>query len=152
MARQPAHQPRRRLRWLIAVGQARAGLLAAPIAMGAAALGAWVVVASGDPDRMTLLPCPLLSLTGIACPLCGGTRAAHALAHGEVLDAAGYNLLLLPTVPVAAALWVRWVVRRARGERMPFVALSPRLLTVGAVVLLAFAIIRNLPAGGWLFP
>jgi hypothetical protein len=38
-------------------------------------------------------PCPLHALTGIPCPTCGATRAASALAHGNVVAAFAWNPL-----------------------------------------------------------
>ncbi len=38
--------------------------------------------------------CRVRQLTGYACPGCGAQRALHALLHGRVVEAAGYNLLL----------------------------------------------------------
>jgi hypothetical protein len=130
----------------------RTSTVAAPLAVGSAALTAWAAIAALDPARVAILPCPLLALTGIACPLCGGTRAAAALAHGDIAAAVGFNALLVPGVLVGAVLWGSWVVRRARGVRAPGLALSARASAVVAGVLVLFAVLRNLPGVEWLMP
>ena len=58
-------------------------------------------------------PCPLRSVTGIPCPLCGMTRGVTAAVHGDVANA----LLMSPASIVAVAttilLVVQWRARRA---------------------------------------
>jgi hypothetical protein len=127
--------------------------LLAPVTTAVVVASAWLAVAVADPRWGSVLPvCPLHALTGLWCPLCGGTRTARALAHGDLAGAAGSNLLVLVAAPLAAALWVRWVLRRRRDPEARLVDPSPRLLGVAAGVLVAFALVRNLPAGAWLAP
>lgn len=126
--------------------------LTAPLATAAAVAGAWAAVAMVGPERLLPVPCPLLAVTGIACPFCGGIRAAHALAHGDFIVAAGYNLVVVAAIPLATAWWLWWLVRRARGEPAPLAALPGRVVVIAAAVLLVFAVARNLPAGAWLAP
>jgi hypothetical protein len=40
-------------------------------------------------------PCPFHALTGIACPMCGATRALGSLAVGDVLGALAWNPLFV---------------------------------------------------------
>ncbi|HEX6337979.1 MAG TPA: DUF2752 domain-containing protein [Jiangellaceae bacterium] len=131
---------------------ARAHALTAPLATAAAAGAAWVTVAALGPEVAVPLPCPLLEMTGLACPFCGGTRAVYALAHGDVATAAGHNAVVVLAVPVLAVLWSGWSVRRVRGVRGSAVALSTRsLLALGAALVL-FAVVRNLTFGAALGP
>ena len=131
---------------------ARVRALTAPLAIAAAAGAAWFTVAALGPEVAIPLPCPLLELTGMACPFCGGTRAAHALAHGDVATAAGHNAVVVSAVPVLVVLWFRWSVRRARGVRGPMVTMSAGALLALGAGLVVFAVVRNLPFGAALGP
>src|SRR5262249_54935902 len=44
-------------------------------------------------------PCLFHALTGLHCPGCGSTRCLHALLHGDLRQAAAYNVLLLLALP-----------------------------------------------------
>lgn len=60
-------------------------------------------------------PCVLHTLTGIACPTCGATRAASALAHGHVAAALGFNplaALCLSVGLVGGPVAPAWVMLR----------------------------------------
>jgi hypothetical protein len=46
-------------------------------------------------------PCPLRTLTGVPCPLCGMTTAAGRLASGDVHDALSANPLVVGPVALA---------------------------------------------------
>ena len=43
--------------------------------------------------------CPFKALTGLDCPLCGATRAAHHLLRGDIVGAMGLNLLFVAAAP-----------------------------------------------------
>ena len=80
-------------------------------------------------------PCVFNLLTGMLCPGCGGTRALHALLHGDVAAAFAFNPLLFVAMGTGA-----------------FVTVRPSLLTktwfawTCGVVLLSWGVIRNLLA------
>jgi hypothetical protein len=70
-----------------------------------AALGmvvAWHGVAGGP------VLCPFRAATGLPCPTCGLTRAAHAILHGDIGAAFAINpmaaVLVLATPPAVALL------------------------------------------------
>lgn len=83
-----------------------------------ALLGAPLVLSLGD------LPlCGFRHVTGLPCPLCGGTRACAALAQGDVLVAWQLNpgLVLLLALAAAHALqlgWEAWSGRRLQRWRI----------------------------------
>jgi hypothetical protein len=93
-----------------------------------------------DPAQTGMYPpCALHWLTGWHCPGCGSTRAVHALLHGNVLAALGFNPLLVigtPVVAVAAA----W--HRRKSGQWGFPAKSGWAMLA---VLLVFALARNIP-------
>ena len=109
----------------------------------AAATGLYFV----NPNTTHVPLCPLHYLTGLNCPLCGGTRAVYGLLHGQLGVALHDNLLVVLGLPLVLLFWLRW---RAAEPGQPIV---PRRVSVAVVGLaLVFGVIRNLPIGGWLAP
>jgi hypothetical protein len=47
-------------------------------------------------------PCLFTALFGTHCPGCGSLRALHALAHGDLRVALGFNAPLVWVLPLAA--------------------------------------------------
>jgi hypothetical protein len=97
--------------------------------------------------------CPLYELTGLYCPGCGSGRAALALLHGKPGAAFGHNalftLLAIPCAYLLGREYLRFV--------FPGLGLSPIRLPAwtGPAVLgliLAFWLLRNLPAFAFLAP
>lgn len=95
-----------------------------------------------DPSRSRLfLPCLFHTVTGMWCPGCGATRALHALLHGQVEVAWGFNALfvvaLLLAPPIALVARLRPGV--AAGLRHPLA------LAALVALLITFGVLRNLP-------
>ncbi|AQW50113.1 DUF2752 domain-containing protein [Streptomyces violaceusniger] len=121
--------------------------LVAPFGVLAGVLVAFGYVGAVDPGEPGHYPvCPLLRLTGLYCPGCGGLRGAHALAHGDLAAALRDNALAVGCYALFAVCWVVWCVR----GRFP----AARLWHAGALgaVALVFTIVRNFPFGGLLTP
>ena len=96
-----------------------------------------------DPTSVRWLPiCPLHELTGWHCPGCGSTRAAHALLHGDVVQALSKNALVVCGAPIALALWT-W--NRKRTGHAWATAVPARWIWSALLVMAVFAVLRNVP-------
>ncbi len=98
-----------------------------------------------DPNTHRLPLCPLHELTGLWCPFCGSTRASYALLHGQLNTALHDNALFVAALPLLVVLGWRWRSSALRPLPRP-------VFWAGLAVVLAFGVIRNLPAGRWLAP
>jgi uncharacterized membrane protein AbrB (regulator of aidB expression) len=78
------------------------------------------------------LACPLRTLTGVPCPMCGMTRAVVALVHGHALQSLRFNPGGILVVLLALALVAGFRVERVR--------LPPWLLLLVPAVLWAWNI------------
>ncbi|WP_352301936.1 DUF2752 domain-containing protein [Kineosporia sp. NBRC 101731] len=91
-----------------------------PLVVAAVTGAATGYLAVVDPNRPGHYPgCPFRALLGVYCPGCGGLRAVHDLAHGDVPAALSSNLLVTLVAPVAVVLWVRWFRRLADPGALP---------------------------------
>ncbi|MFC7991403.1 DUF2752 domain-containing protein [Streptomyces pilosus] len=134
-------------------GTGRAARPAVPVAILAAVAGAFAYVGAVDPNEPGHYPvCPLLHLTGLYCPGCGGLRSAHAVVHGDLPAALQANALAVLGYVCFAVLWTVWVVRAVRGGPPARIDPPPVLLWSLGALLLVFTVVRNLPFGGWLHP
>jgi Protein of unknown function (DUF2752) len=107
------------------------------------------------PEEYVYYPgCTLNRLTGLHCPGCGGTRAVSALMHGDILQAAAYNLYFVLALPFL--VWYLgygvWATIRGKWYTTPHV--RPLLFTFIWVSLIAFAVLRNVPVSpfNWMAP
>jgi hypothetical protein len=136
-----------------------ASLGAAPARVAVAALVAVPLLYVVDPGRTHVPLCPLHALTGLNCPLCGATRATHALLHGDLGQAWQDNALLLIGLPLLLLLGLRWLgVSRSstgagdRQHRRLGHSVHPVVWVLAGIAVLAFTIVRNLPIGAALSP
>ncbi|GFE15803.1 membrane protein [Streptomyces glebosus] len=114
----------------------RRTLRRAALTLGVGAAGAGYLWHT-DPHQpgQLLIPCPFKWITGLLCPLCGGTRMAYDLMHGEVVTAFHDNAVLLTLGgPVVAYAVVRRLVAGLRGREY-----RPRLSGRGNAVVLGIA-------------
>jgi hypothetical protein len=121
------------------------------MATGAAAVAAVVI---HDPHVAgSWGVCPILSVTGMYCPTCGGLRAVDDLAHGRLVAAVDTNVLVVGVVAHSVVVWGAWAVAGLRRTRFPYERwFSPVVVGVLAVVAVLFTVLRNLPVGSWLAP
>lgn len=129
------------------------GVRWAPYAALGAVAAASAYVAAVDPGHPGHYPtCPFLAVTGHYCPGCGTLRMVHALTHGHVAEAFGYNALAFLALPAVAYLWVRWAAAARRGRPLQATLLRPWAIIAFTVVTVVFWVVRNLPAGHALAP
>ena len=124
----------------------------AVLSTAAATAAATALVAVVNPNEGGHYPtCPLLALTGIYCPFCGGLRAVHDLTHLDIAGALDRNPLAVIGLPVVAILWLLWAQQAFTGRTLYRGAPSwAGWATV--VVLGVFMVLRNLPGADWLSP
>jgi hypothetical protein len=98
------------------------------------------------------IPCLLHATTGLNCPLCGSTRMAAALLHGDLNAAWHFNpvvLVLGPLIGVAVGYQLlAWSLESLRLIRLPRLTMSPRSVewfVKGLIaLLLVYGVARNL--------
>ena len=127
-------------------GPRRAGSRSAKWALGGLAVAGLAYVAAVDPNQPNLVPaCAFKALTGLDCPGCGGTRAVHALLHGDVGNALNHNVLVTAVVAIGLVWVLANLVRRRLGRPpLRFSLTLPWAIALMAVIA-AFWIVRNLP-------
>lgn len=126
--------------------------LATPAGILAAVTGAFAYVGTVDPNEPGHYPvCPLLQVTGVLCPGCGGLRSAHAFVHGDLATAFSANAVAVAGYFLFAAVWVLWLVRAWRGRPLR-IGLAPVWWWGVSALLLVFTVVRNLPFGTALAP
>ncbi len=115
---------------------------------GACALAAGsTMVAVFDPSKAHFFPvCPLLALTGIACPGCGLTRAFHALFHGDFIAALDFNLLVPVWAVAFAWIFISLLLIGVRKKGLPMWPTNPKFIYGFFAVLFVFGVLRNIPA------
>lgn len=122
----------------------------------AAGLGAaTTLVALVDPYEGGRFPaCPLLALTGLYCPFCGGLRAVHDLTHLDLAGALERNPLVVVGLPFIVVGLLLWGQRAFTGKRLSVASGITRAVAgpvlIGLLVL--FGVLRNLPGWTWLSP
>jgi hypothetical protein len=119
--------------------------------LGIFAVGCFVV-ARFNPTSAGFFPaCPLLKVTGFACPGCGLTRGFHALFHGDLWTALSFNAL----VPVYCLIFLYFVAYALsvilRGRGLKFNPVAPVPLFAFLILCLAFGVLRNIPYAPFTF-
>lgn len=90
--------------------------------------------------------CPFNTFTGLLCPGCGSQRAISALLHAEFLQAIGFNILMVASLPFmlyAALAEVLSAFTNVHLKQKMFY--SPLFAKVLLILVLTFSIARNIP-------
>lgn len=85
----------------------------APLRVGGLALVPAALMLSVSPVD-PVPPCPLRTLTGVPCPLCGSTRGVIAAVHGDIGDALTLNPAAIGVLVLAGLLLAGWRIERLR--------------------------------------
>jgi hypothetical protein len=112
------------------------------ICLGILALGALYFFV--DPVKGNMPDCPFYSLTGIYCPGCGTQRGLHALLHGNVTGAIGYNSLMVLSLLYFVSEAAIWILR-SRGKQIRTLSSRRYVPLIVLVITLAFWVLRNIP-------
>ncbi len=111
-----------------------------------ALVGILAVLFLFDPAQHGFYPrCALKASTGFDCPGCGGLRAAHQLLHGQVRAAFALNPLLVVSLPLLGWILLQKIIPTTASRRLPPAAMRPVWVWLGAAVVVAFGVLRNLP-------
>lgn len=89
-----------------------------------------------------LPPCQFYELTGLYCPGCGSTRMLYFLVHGHLSLAFRQNALAMIVLPGVIYGLVLQVIKPASAV---YSRISPRWMTAFCLVVLLYAVARNLP-------
>ena len=105
----------------------------------------WPLALLGAPLVLSLGELPLCGfrhVTGLPCPLCGGTRACAALANGNFLEALQLNPGLMVLLALAAVHSVQLGFEAWTGRRVQHWRMGAGAWRVGLFALLAGWVLR----------
>lgn len=108
-------------------------------AVGVGILGtAWVLPGMWARGVNPIPPCIFHQVTGLPCPMCGGTRSFAAMAHGNLVGAVHVFPIgpLMFLALVAAVVYAAWAVLTGRRAHVAMDRKLVRRLTAIAVVML----------------
>jgi uncharacterized protein DUF2752 len=99
-------------------------------------------VASGAFSSPT---CIVKLTTGFDCPGCGGTRAFWYLLHGDIPAAARSHILAVFAAPYLVYMYVAWTANLMFGWHIPYMRITPKVISYFLAVWGVFTVARNLP-------
>jgi hypothetical protein len=111
-----------------------------------AVAGGAVLLALVDPAKTHFFGvCPLYWITGLHCAGCGTLRAAHAILHADLAQAAAYNSMALVTAPVILAWAAAEAIHALTGRRLGPPRGTARLGQILVAMLILYTVARNIP-------
>ena len=72
--------------------------------------------------------------------------------HGDIASALSSNALTVVLGVIGVVIWAVWAIARVRGRSLSLRRPSAAVFAAGVLVVLAFTVWRNIPAGSWLAP
>ena len=117
------------------------------VALGLAALPGLALLYAFNPEEGGIfLPCIFFVLTDLHCPGCGTSRALHQLLNGNLLAAFGHNPYAILALPVIGYAYLSALLQSVLGRRLPAFFVPPTVTWWLLAAILAFWILRNVPA------
>ncbi len=119
---------------------------AGPLLITACVIGvmaAGVIYFTLDPATNFFPRCMFHEVTGLSCPGCGSQRALHALLHGDLPTAWGYNALFILEIPLLLLLAVAWMLRRSHPSLHRILNSRSLILSLLAIIIL-WTVVRNI--------
>jgi hypothetical protein len=138
------HDARRAQRQLAIL--AGAATVVSLILLGLPPLSSRIPLLLSVPARLGIHACPLLAVTGIACPGCGGTRAFIDLSNADLAGALAMNPLVTLATLGVVLLAAMCAVAPAAGDRLLTLvgsALRTRGGRIGLAALLGLQMIQR---------
>ena len=89
------------------------------------------------------IPCVFYLATGLQCPGCGISRMFMALAQGDILMAAQYNLLVLCLLPFGAVLACYKAWQYVQTGNTPMGKVEKAFYIIAFLLCVLFFILRN---------
>lgn len=115
--------------------------------LAAAALAAAVLILF-PPSAYRIYPfCPLRAWTGLACPLCGMTRAVAALLRGRVGEALRHNAFVVAALALFAIPAATRLYAALRWNRPGLPLIPARIAGPLLAIALLFGVVRNVVPG-----
>ncbi len=122
------------------VSRLRRRIIVAAVILAAATL-LCVYYYTAEPGTDVMPRCTFKVLTGWDCPGCGSQRAFHAMLHGHVFEAFGYNPAIFVMIPLAVLYaFAEW----AGVPGLRRVLLSKYALWVLGAAIIVWTVLRNL--------
>ena len=91
------------------------------------------------------IPCPIRLLSGLRCPGCGVSHMAIALMHGDIREAYHSNRVLFLLLPALLIIWGRSLYYYIKMGKRRRKSVDYLILNGVIIVLVGWAIVRNLP-------
>lgn len=94
-----------------------------------------------NPENFSFSSCPVKIVSGLDCPLCGGTRATHFLLRGDFAAALELNIFVVALFPMLI-LFLYWNIFSLWKRNVWKI---PKVSYLFLFLLVVFGIVRNLP-------
>jgi hypothetical protein len=109
--------------------------------------GIWYTLALNpvDSGAFSSPTCIVKLTTGFDCPGCGGTRAFWYLLHGDIPAAARSHILAVFAAPYLVYMFIAWSGRLMFNWNIPYLRITPRVISYFLAVWAVFTVARNLP-------